>query len=78
MKRLTFVGLLLFSGCISIPDYSTDAFPNVTEFEQFLSTNKIDYAKLQKAIELSDRVVMNNYTLVATNDTMRLYAPISK
>jgi hypothetical protein len=46
MKRLTFVGLLLFSGCISIPDYSTDAFPNVTEFEQFLSTNKIDYAKL--------------------------------
>lgn len=78
MKRLTFVGLLLFSGCINIPDYSTDAFPNVTEFEQFLSTNKIDYAKLQKAIELSDRVVMNNYTLVATNDTMRLYAPISK
>ncbi len=36
------------------------------------STDKIDSAKLDKAIKLADQIEMNDYRLVATNGTLLL------
>lgn len=37
--------------------------------------NRIDTAKLEKAAKLADQIEMNNYKLIATNNTIILISP---